>query len=233
MKQVTAFFKVNHKVGSVIDTTVYGKVKFKNEKLSISIENRNYIRCVSLVESTVRKEFQSYKTSEIFYDIIETSDNLVNELRDATQDLKKDYIKKTIETSERIYKNAESRLPEVIEMKKNAFNEYRIDNKNSKAKYEYKEYAKLMEKFSTIVGKGYDKFLKQELDHAEFHYESSLLKLAERLIIKGITGDYTIKSGYVGVNFEVTIEGEKGTVRAWTIIAEGPIVRAHYRYLVK
>jgi hypothetical protein len=71
------------------------------------------------------------------------------------------------------------------------------------------------------------------MDDAEAHYESSLIKLAARLTAKGVEGDMEITSGWVGQNFEVNIKHSKGVTRAWTIVAEGPIVRAHYRYLVK
>ena len=70
---------------------------------------------------------------------------------------------------------------------------------------------------------------------AERHYANSIEKLAERLNQKGIKDDteMIIKSGYVGVNFEITIEHNGLITKAWTIIAEGPIQRPHYRYLVK
>jgi hypothetical protein len=57
--------------------------------------------------------------------------------------------------------------------------------------------------------------------------------LSDRLLSKGISENFKINSGYVGINFEVVITHDKGQVKAWTIIACGPIVRPHYRYIIK
>jgi hypothetical protein len=42
-----------------------------------------------------------------------------------------------------------------------------------------------------------------------------------------------VTSGFQNVNFECTITDGIKKVRAFTIIAEGEIVRPHYRYLIK
>jgi hypothetical protein len=59
--------------------------------------------------------------------------------------------------------------------------------------------------------------------------------LSNCLNSKGITNDipFTVNSARVGVNFECIIKTVDITVKAWTIIAEGPINRPHYRYLIK
>lgn len=83
---------------------------------------------------------------------------------------------------------------------------------------------------------GKAEFIKREKERAERHYEDSLAKLIERLVKKGVSKDsrdVKIVSGWVGVNFEVIIEVHEIRVKAWTIIASGPVQRPHYRYLVK
>lgn len=84
---------------------------------------------------------------------------------------------------------------------------------------------------------GKDGYIQKEVEAAERHYSNSVFKLTERLIKKGIddkkADKVKIVSGWVGINFEVTIEVENIRVKAWTIIASGPIQRPHYRYLIK
>jgi hypothetical protein len=86
---------------------------------------------------------------------------------------------------------------------------------------------------------GYEDFVAKEMKVAKKHYEDSLYKLAERLVKKGLDLNTTPKviSKRLAVNLEMILEFEVGGVKkrvnCYTIIAEGPIQRAHYRFLVK
>ena len=231
ISQVTANFNMEIKSTFKGSKCIYGSIKFKNNKLSISIMDRNYLGYfASEAERRVRTEFENYKTSTIFTNLIETSTGIVDELRVATQELKVNYIIKTKETAKRMFDNAADKIPTLKEAKKTAWENYKVDRSTV---YDYNAITKQLDKLQSITEKGFESFLNSELKHAELHYEDSLNKLAERLVIKGISENYKIESGYVGVNFEVNITHDLGTVKAWTIIAEGPIQRAHYRYLVK
>ena len=66
------------------------------------------------------------------------------------------------------------------------------------------------------------------------HYNNSIEKLAFRIEAKGLNIE-NIKTvtAHVGVNIETTLTDGIKTVRAFTIIAGGPIQRPHYRYLIK
>ena len=69
---------------------------------------------------------------------------------------------------------------------------------------------------------------------AEQHYENSIQKLAARIEKKGLnTENLSVLTSHVGVNINTTLTDGIKTVRAFTIIAEGPIQRPHYRYLIK
>jgi hypothetical protein len=69
---------------------------------------------------------------------------------------------------------------------------------------------------------------------AEHHYKVSVEKLAHRIISKGLNYDtLTVTAGWVNVNFNCVITDGEKTVKASTIIAEGPVQRPHYRYLIK
>jgi len=216
----------------------------ENGKMKISIDHRNFYGYSEkvFIEKTAREQFFNYRTSPIFVRYTEVKNDLISELRNATQDLKANYFEKCEQSSERIFTYTMGQ----IEQLRAEMDELQSVIR-SKAKivdgYGTREYWNLRAKFSALMKQydnavemregGYDKFLKEEMERAELHYESSLVKLAARLVAKGVEGDMTITSGRVGQNFEVNITHNKGVTRAWTIIAEGPIVRAHYRYLVK
>lgn len=86
-----------------------------------------------------------------------------------------------------------------------------------------------------ILSKGFEAYKAKQIKMAEAHYTQSVAKLAARLISKGLNENepFTIESGRVAQNIEIKISHAGKTTKAWTIIAEGPCVRPHYRYLVK
>jgi len=244
--KVSAWYRITEReVNGIVKKVYYsGSVTVENGKMKLSIDNRNYHSWSAkiFIEQTVREQFFNYRTSPIFLSFTEVKNDLIAELRNATQDLKANYFEKCEQSSERIFTYTMGQIEQLrVEM------DELQSVIRSKAKivdgYGTREYWNLRTKFSALMKQydnavemregGYDKFLKEEMERAERHYESSLVKLAARLVAKGVEGDMTISSGRVGHNFEVYIKHNKGITRAWTIIAEGPIVRAHYRYLVK
>lgn len=97
-----------------------------------------------------------------------------------------------------------------------------------------REYSKLKKTYYSIIASGYDKYLMKELKYAELHYEKSLHKLISRVESKGLIVDnIKIKSNSIDVNINLILTDGEKSVKAWTIVAEGPIQRPHYRYLVK
>ncbi len=85
-----------------------------------------------------------------------------------------------------------------------------------------------------IVNGGQDKYVTKQIKLAEEHYTSSIQKLALRIEAKGMNQDtLQIMTSHIGVNIESIFTDGTQTVRAWTIIASGPIQRPHYRYLIK
>jgi hypothetical protein len=82
------------------------------------------------------------------------------------------------------------------------------------------------------AGKG--KWAAQAEKNALAHYENSILKLALRIEKKELNQDkLEMVTSHIDINIETIISDGKQSVRAWTIIAEGPVQRPHYRYLVK
>lgn len=93
---------------------------------------------------------------------------------------------------------------------------------------------KLRDKISVAARMGKDEFLAKAEKYAIAHYHGSIEKLTYRIQAKGLQEDnLKMHSTHLGVNFETTITDGEKSVRAWTIIASGPIQRPHYRYLVK
>lgn len=77
-------------------------------------------------------------------------------------------------------------------------------------------------------------FVVRSVKAAELHYEESINKLAARLAWKKMAIDKVeVINGRVGVNLDMAFTDGDNFVKAWTIIAEGPIQRPHYRYLIK
>jgi hypothetical protein len=97
-----------------------------------------------------------------------------------------------------------------------------------------KVYAQTGAKMATISVQGREGYIAKQIENAEKHYIQSIEKLAFKIESKGLNIDaIQVTSGFQGVNFECTITDGIKKVRAFTIIAEGEIVRPHYRYLIK
>lgn len=90
------------------------------------------------------------------------------------------------------------------------------------------------EKMFKVVSKGVDDLIKKNREKAILHYEHSTNKLARRITDLGFETEKTVvTSGYVGVNLELLITDGTKNLKCFTIVAEGAIQQAHYRYLIK
>lgn len=172
--------------------------------------------------------------------------NLINQLKKETQGLKKEYIQKTESWSDRYYKLVMAKLSWKDEdwcnhlgVTPEIHNAGRVSEfKGFPKGFFNTEKSRTLHRMQSEVDKlyrmGVQEFKRRAVVEAESHYESSILKLADRLVKKGLnTESISIIYSQIGVNIEITITDNKKTVRAWTIIAEGPVQRPHYRYLVK
>jgi hypothetical protein len=243
MAQTTAFFKVT--LPSFKGRTYVGQLTDKDGKLSYKGDfNGQYGYCAAeryQIKEAVAKAWPS-RNPDIFFSIKESNNGLVETLRKHTQDLYEVFIEKTKEYAARMHKVATDNYNQPlasfypsygIELETVESYGRIIERVTEKTRRAYTELQRNRSKWYEIASKPFEVFEAKEVKHANDHYESSLLRLAARLEAKGIKGDFTAVSGRVGLNFEVVIRHGDTTTRAWTIIAEGPIVRAHYRYLVK
>jgi hypothetical protein len=79
-----------------------------------------------------------------------------------------------------------------------------------------------------------EQYVEKVVKNAELHYQTSIEKLAARIETKGLNvNNLTTVTSHIGVNIETTLTDGSKTVRAFTIIAGGPVQKPHYRYLIK
>lgn len=106
--------------------------------------------------------------------------------------------------------------------------------KNFYNTYQSRTYYNLVRKASGIARMSCENFVRKEEKCAEISFENSLEKLVSRIENKGLNQEkLEVTSSYLDPNLNCTITDGEKTVKAWTIIAQGPIQRPHYRYLVK
>lgn len=95
-------------------------------------------------------------------------------------------------------------------------------------------YDKMTKEAQKIVNIGKNQYIKMCLKSANEHYESSVSKLAARVIQKGLNiNNLKITNARVGQNIDVTITDGVRKIKAQTIFAHGMINAPHFRYLVK
>ncbi len=229
--------------------TVYGKVTLKdNGKISITGLNSyggSYAAKYAaklLAQEIVKADFNHPAA----YDIksSENSNGLLAQLISMTKDFKADYIQKVKEAAARMFENYQKQNARsyqewmeiysiAFEMKKN-YDGSLFPSPIQMDKRFYSMRNKMLQAMEIVKG-GFEKYEASEVKYAEAHFASAMEKLAYRLNQKGIVdgSNFEIKSARVGVNIEMLIYHGNEITKAWTIVAEGPIQRAHFRYLIK
>jgi hypothetical protein len=158
--------------------------------------------------------------------------SLVEALKKETAKLKNLYLIRSIEYADNVYK---SRLEIVAQgLPEAPAKDYRgffLDKEAGKIyRAKVANYYEAKSK-TTITIAAHAAIAKEQ---AEAHYERSILKLALCVLDKGLDeSKISASSSHVGHNFDTTLTDGDKTVRAFTILAWGPIVRPHFRYLIK
>jgi hypothetical protein len=236
--------------------SLYGTVTLKNDgKISVSLMDGKYFSSAERYQAKILG--QQIAKSNFIHESVkwvkEDSVGLVKQLTEKTQDLKKEFVERTKEWERKKYHQCTVRLQKI---KSTMYDEnghlsedfckhydlnYEIKNVNGhnsvSIKYD-KKYHKSQDQFRQLKGYvelGEEYNVKVAESMAIRHYENSIHKLSARLGDKGITkeDEVIITSEKIGVNFHCYITSGDVKVHAWTIIAEGPIQKPHYRYLVK
>jgi len=172
--------------------------------------------------------------------------NLIEILKAETQTLKEQYLLKTKEWATNYYNVCKKRNKWYeVEWCKFFGLTPEIQNPNSNMQFlgypkgfyntsKSRELHRYQNEIHRTLSLGLEKYIEKELRYAEMHYESSIVKLADRIEKKGLNKEkLNVVTSHIGVNINTTLTDGEKTVRAYTIIAEGEIQRPHYRYLIK
>ncbi len=249
IKMTTANFKFET---PKFRTAIYGKVTLTDEgKVSVSMPGYNRYnsspaqryQAKMLANEIVKADFNHPSASNV--QRMGAADNsLVAALTEKTQDLKIRFIDATKKAARRMFDNkVEQNKRTLIEWFDAYSIAYDLDDSTRHEIHPFpvsynKDYYKMVDAIKNckaVVAAGYEKFEAMEVKYAERHYRQSIEKLAYRLKQKGVTdsSQFEITNEWIGVNLHLTIKHGNEITRAWTIIAEGLIQRAHYRYLIK
>ena len=149
----------------------------------------------------------------------EEVDTLADKLTLETQDLKDNYIKKIEEWAVREW---------------NSIQEFR--KSYTTGNYSIENEIKYYNLPAISCGHTYtvQDYVAYQKEKAQDHYNNSILKLATRVLKKGLNvKNLELSTTYFDPNISTIITDGNKSVRAWTIIASGEIQKPHYRYLVK
>lgn len=171
---------------------------------------------------------------------------IYNKLKVGTQILKEEYLKSTAKWSDKQFDIITENSKRTITDWCRIFGiEPRITNQGSGREFysfpkgfyntkDAKTYHNATTEINKVITMGREKYIAKQVAQSENHYEMSLKKLAYRIQNKNMDFlNLEIKTAKIGVNIDTVISDGVQTVKASTIIAEGPIQRPHYRYLVK
>ena len=147
---------------------------------------------------------------------------LEQKLTKETENFKNDYLIKTKAW-------AESQLVRNIERQNKFYNSCKADYSNVREYYKEQKFV-----YNSPTYYFREEFVPRSVKKAREHYEESIKKLVARIMTKQLNIE-SIKTStaYLDPNLSITITDGEKTVRAFTIIASGPVQRPHYRYLVK
>lgn len=250
MKQATFTYKGNptgRKEETIYDCTVTLK---NDNKVSISIKGYDkfhHTYAAKFAAQKLAKEIAAADFNHPAVNTLKADDNtLVEILKEKTEELHIAYIEHVTKWAHRTFQHI---VAELAKPMTEWWDRYGVKWDMSVSKYAvdqtpranplnynrayYKCKSAYENAFATVKG-GEANFVAQEVKEAELHYADSISKLAYRLQQKGVTvPNMKIVTARVGINLEITITCNGVVTRAWTIVAEGPIQRAHYRYLVK
>jgi hypothetical protein len=171
---------------------------------------------------------------------------LVALLTEQTQEQKAEYILRTGEWAAAEFDRMQAWVPKAQTLRAEVEKEYSALRGAERQQYrhgllgrpyhseEWYAHGRRMDAAKLVLAGGSEKFVADAKAHAEAHYTASIDKLALRVEAKGLNLDaLTVTRAQVKQNLETRLTDGQQTVRAFTILAWGPIVRPHYRYLIK
>lgn len=170
---------------------------------------------------------------------------LVALLTEQTQDLRREYVARTKEWAAGEYDRIIKWLPGALALRERVEAEYSPLRGAERSRYsheqlgrpynskEWYQHERRINAARDVERRGKAAFIKRAGEEAEAHYAASIEKLAARVEAKGLDqGRLSVKTAKVERNIETVLTDGVQTVYARTILAWGPIVRPHYRYII-
>ena len=233
------------KKDNVISTRKYFITNVTDKNIMYEIGNRYSSRSSRI---TIEEFLKKLDAGEIAYSslpIVERSfaekqltesesyKEMIEDLKSQTTGLKDTYIERTKE-----YRSGEyDRI-----LKK--YGNYTYDDWVEKYPREYKwgagrktidispEGKKMRGEVERMKKQGKPAYVQYYAKLAEIHYKDSIEALGKKITDAGFdVKNVKLKSSSIGVNFETEVTDGNKYMRAYTIIAAGPIIAPHYRYL--
>jgi hypothetical protein len=160
-------------------------------------------------------------------------ENLIELLKKETEALKVAYVEKSNEWAKKEFEYFTSLTEQEVKEQRGYY--------EAKSNWPGWRHSKASNAFwgkvSNVKYNGLEAYLEKKHKEAAEHYEDSIVKLARRIVDKGLdTENLTLstESNMQKGNISTTIKDGKGTVvRAFTILAWGEVNAPHYRYLIK
>lgn len=245
----TAKFKFQSK-----DTkaNVFGTVTLKDDgKVSISIPNQTMYRYSDRYQA---KEFakqivaSNFKHDGIIGDVKESNKVLIEVLRKETQSLRIQFIEETKKYAKSSFATMQEQLNMTMDSWFKLFDvKYKIvppmyGEKKSSIQPEDSEYHKKnlykmrdkMDSIKTIVGQGFHKYEATEVKWADIHYEDSLLKLSDRIAVKGLDESKREFHSPTKIGLALGYEYDKASpsvaVPLKQLVSEGKVSKNKYKH---
>lgn len=246
MKEVTYEYKITsgRYIGNVLRGTITEKPTGE-PKISIrwakDYPNSDVWKARALGKQIIDLKYEHPSVT----DIKEIKAELVDIIKQHTAEMRDLYYERVKERSVIEFQTIQSRnnrsIKEWYEAYRVEFDEVeqggRMVIKPKPTEYHQKRLYKMrdaIEATRKVVNDGLPTYMEKMQKLAELHYESSTFKLARRITDKGLNQELIeVTSGKVGVNLEILITDGTKTIKCFTIVAEGEIQKAHYRYLIK
>jgi hypothetical protein len=177
--------------------------------------------------------------------VTETKAELVDIIKTHTAEMLVLYLEQTEASAKKNFAWYEKCLTRTDQEWYNAYNVEFVEKESHGKKhivpaakeYNGKRLYKMRNDISAVIDtvkKGLDAYIAKKKTLATLHYENSTIKLARRITDRGFNQELiTVTSGRVGVNLELIITDGTKKIKCFTIVAEGEIQQAHYRYLIK
>ena len=153
---------------------------------------------------------------------------LIEELKLSTESLRTQYVENTRSWAKSEFNKILNITEDEFLLKYGTYSKF--SNKNIHTKSSYSRWGGILNKKRL----GEEVFIENEIEGANEHFESSIIKLANRILKEDVNwNNMEIITSHIGVNIETVIKCNNKIITASTTLVLGDIQKPHYRYFVK